>query len=221
MKKKILYPIVGLVLIIASACSFLGSKPCFEVTSTSMTELGKIFPGEDVFLRNCTEDAMAYSWDFGDGTTSTLESPHHTWEEPGDYTITLTAETEKKSRSLSKEITVSPSLYGTWTGEAVTSESNTIPITFEMVQEGTKLKGTFIYGQGGSVGVISSHSNIQDEEVLIKCSYQQTFFFNGESFTASSLFTFGGSVNAERTRMEGEVFTVGTRDYESWFVERQ
>ncbi len=29
-------------------------------------------------------------WDFGDGNTSTLENPEHTYEEDGDYTVTLT-----------------------------------------------------------------------------------------------------------------------------------
>ena len=33
--------------------------------------------------------AETFFWDFGDGTTSTLESPTHTYSEPGTYTITL------------------------------------------------------------------------------------------------------------------------------------
>lgn len=30
-----------------------------------------------------------YLWDFGDGTTSTLENPHHTYAHPGHYTVCL------------------------------------------------------------------------------------------------------------------------------------
>ena len=32
----------------------------------------------------------SYFWDFGDGTTSTEENPHHVYERPGTYTVTLT-----------------------------------------------------------------------------------------------------------------------------------
>ncbi|OPX70867.1 MAG: PKD domain protein [Methanoregulaceae archaeon PtaB.Bin108] len=32
-----------------------------------------------------------WQWDFGDGTTTTLQSPSHTYTTPGNYTVTLTA----------------------------------------------------------------------------------------------------------------------------------
>ncbi|MEM9172386.1 MAG: PKD domain-containing protein, partial [Pseudomonadota bacterium] len=35
--------------------------------------------------------AMSYSWDFGDGTVSTAENPQHTYEQPGNYLVRLTA----------------------------------------------------------------------------------------------------------------------------------
>ena len=36
-------------------------------------------------------DATAWLWDFGDGQTSTLANPTHTYAAPGTYTVTLTA----------------------------------------------------------------------------------------------------------------------------------
>jgi PKD repeat protein len=36
---------------------------------------------------------FAYTtWDFGDGITSTLESPTHTYREAGNYTVSLTVD---------------------------------------------------------------------------------------------------------------------------------
>lgn len=47
---------------------------------------------ESVELNNLSELAETYMWDLGDGTTSTEESPSHTYEQEGCYIITLVAE---------------------------------------------------------------------------------------------------------------------------------
>lgn len=40
---------------------------------------------------NTSKDATGYIWDFGDGTTSALENPSHTYNSPGKYRISLVA----------------------------------------------------------------------------------------------------------------------------------
>jgi PKD repeat protein len=52
-------------------------------------------------------------WDFGDGTTSTVQNPQHTYSNPGSYTVTLTATGPEGSDTEVKEdfITVYPPLY--------------------------------------------------------------------------------------------------------------
>ncbi len=40
---------------------------------------------------NTSTNAISYLWDFGDGMTSTLASPVHTYATPGNYTVTLSA----------------------------------------------------------------------------------------------------------------------------------
>ena len=37
-------------------------------------------------------DALDYLWDFGDGQTSSLKSPQHSWAEAGNYLVSLTVE---------------------------------------------------------------------------------------------------------------------------------
>ncbi len=44
-----------------------------------------------VTFTNNSDDAESYTWDFGDGNTSTDESPTHTYATEGDYIVTLTA----------------------------------------------------------------------------------------------------------------------------------
>lgn len=60
-----------------------------------------------------TTYARSFLWNFGDGTTSTEKNPIHTYQNEGDYTITLTATgfegtTEKV---VTQDITVSSSAY--------------------------------------------------------------------------------------------------------------
>ena len=43
------------------------------------------------YSQNCVQNAL-YQWDFGDGTTSTLDNPTHTYTAAGTYTITLVAQ---------------------------------------------------------------------------------------------------------------------------------
>ncbi len=44
----------------------------------------------EVTFTNLTDGATALLWDFGDGATSTVTNPVHTYTQPGSYTVTLT-----------------------------------------------------------------------------------------------------------------------------------
>ena len=46
-------------------------------------------------LTTSTTGIVSYSWDFGDGGSSTAVEPSHTYHTPGVYTVTLTAETSE------------------------------------------------------------------------------------------------------------------------------
>ena len=53
--------------------------------------LSGIAPLEVAFTNKTTGDWSALEWDFGDGVTSTVANPAHTYDEPGVYTVTLRA----------------------------------------------------------------------------------------------------------------------------------
>lgn len=50
-----------------------------------------------VTFNNTSQNATTYTWDFGDGTTSTLANPLHTYTEPGSYQVKLTSTNACKS----------------------------------------------------------------------------------------------------------------------------
>ena len=54
-----------------------------------------------------TPNATTYLWNFGDGNTSTLKDPLHTYTAPGNYNISLTTDACGNNTTKTKRITVS------------------------------------------------------------------------------------------------------------------
>ncbi|MBF0451596.1 MAG: carboxypeptidase regulatory-like domain-containing protein [Candidatus Magnetomorum sp.] len=54
------------------------------------------------FIENTTETIFSRKWDFGDGKTSNLQNPAHTFAEPGTYGVTLTVTAAGGTRSIQK-----------------------------------------------------------------------------------------------------------------------
>ena len=64
-------------------------------------------PGLTVSFFENTENAVAYLWDFGDGSAISNEpNPTHTYNEPGSYTVTLTTTGIGGCETSSQEVTV-------------------------------------------------------------------------------------------------------------------
>ncbi|MCB9849624.1 MAG: PKD domain-containing protein [Phycisphaerales bacterium] len=58
------------------------------------------------FKTHASFDPPMYHWEFGDGESSPIASPTHTYREPGDYTVTLTTKRGKKDLRRKQTITV-------------------------------------------------------------------------------------------------------------------
>src|SRR6476661_6438110 len=56
--------------------------------------------------RNYSGPYAEYSWDFGDGTTSTVASPSHIYSAIGDYQVTMTALKGGQTSTFSDKITI-------------------------------------------------------------------------------------------------------------------
>jgi PKD repeat protein len=64
-----------------------------------------------VTFTNTSQNATAYLWSFGDGITSTLENPVHTYAAAGDYTVVLTATNTCGLDTYSMVLRVAPARY--------------------------------------------------------------------------------------------------------------
>lgn len=64
-------------------------EPVFRACAVPSRLSGNV-PLQVAFDGRCSSGAIVYEWNFGDGTESTGETFVHTFEEPGDYAVTLT-----------------------------------------------------------------------------------------------------------------------------------
>ncbi len=61
--------------------------------------------GRQVAFQGITNNAVSWSWDFGDGNTSTSQNPVHRYAEGGYYVATLTA-TDENGATLTSEVSL-------------------------------------------------------------------------------------------------------------------
>ncbi len=95
-----------------SACAEVAPLASFAVTPRAPVA------GVPVTFEDNSSNAMSYLWNFGDGTTSTLSNPTHTYNTPGRYTITLTVMNGGESSMTTREIYVT-SASTVWTPRLV------------------------------------------------------------------------------------------------------
>jgi hypothetical protein len=97
-RKGILFLSFGMLLAFTS-CKKDDPKPVaefsFEISTTNLLE---------VAFANESKDATSYTWDFGDESTSTEESPTHAYADYGTYTVTLTAKGDGGTAEVSYDV---------------------------------------------------------------------------------------------------------------------
>jgi hypothetical protein len=119
-----------------------------------------VAPAEVTFT-NLSTDAEEYLWDFGDGNSSTSSSPTHTYDDGGDFMITLRATGRGGNASTSKSINIlDPTTYSVRNLSTVTLFNVTSyywdggDYIYDEVNHGT------IYNGGQSAEVITERSEI-------------------------------------------------------------
>jgi len=104
------------------------------------------------FTDKSTGNPTSWSWDFGDGGTSTAQNPSHTYNSPGTYTVKLTATNSCGSDTETKVdyITVSGSApVADFVGDPT---SGTAPLTVQFTDQssGNPTSWSWDFGDGGT-----------------------------------------------------------------------
>ncbi len=83
---------------------------------------------ESIQFSNQSEHGVSYLWDFGDGESSELKNPGHTYTEAGEYIVTLRVEGGKKTvaAEYNKKITIVDSSNGLITPDIIFANSTWI-----------------------------------------------------------------------------------------------
>ena len=106
------------------------------------------------FSDSSTGSPTSWSWDFGDGGTSTAQNPSYTYNNPGDYTVTLTVTNSAGNDTLVRPDYISVSSPGSppvadFSG---TPTSGTAPLTvsFSDSSTGSPTSWSWDFGDGGT-----------------------------------------------------------------------
>jgi uncharacterized protein (TIGR02145 family) len=68
----------------------LKNSPNYPISAFSANSTNGTFPLNIYFTDESTNFPATWQWNFGDGYTSTEQNPEHTYQEAGDYTVSLT-----------------------------------------------------------------------------------------------------------------------------------
>lgn len=104
MKTKLL--LLSLLSVLLIACNQDEPQISTSQQTTPTAKFSFSVNGLSVKFLNSSKNADTYSWDFGDGETSTGKEPTHVYSKAGAYKVTLTAKKGTKSNSTSLTVTL-------------------------------------------------------------------------------------------------------------------
>ena len=128
-----------------------------------------------VDFNNTSEGAFSYDWDFGDNENSVNESPNHVYEEPGVYTVSLTAFSEDGLCSDTRSVLIDLQIISV--AELETMNIHVYPnpstgvFTIDGLEQNSQVK---IYNQQGQLvwsDTISSNKALVEAPQLAKGMY--------------------------------------------------
>jgi PKD repeat protein len=116
-----------------------------------------------VTFTNATSGTATYLWTFGDGATSTLTHPAHTYTSGGVYTVSLTAQGPGGSDTLTEPsyITVTSAVTAEFSGTPLSGNAP-LTVTFTNLSSGASAyERAFDDGASGSTATHTAHTYTQ------------------------------------------------------------
>jgi len=114
MKKSFFYFIPALFLLFASCAK-----------EPTITGIEATIDGYTVSFSAVVTDATGYAWEFGDGNTSTVAAPEHTFAMSGTFSVKLTVSGKGGEAMSTKEVIITPSLTEMLTGGSAAANGKT------------------------------------------------------------------------------------------------
>ncbi len=102
------------------------------------------------FYDASTGTPTSWTWNFGDGTTSSLQNPVHTYSTQGNYTVSLSISSANCSDSYTQSITVGNGGNPSGCQAAYTFTANNLVASFTDVSTGSPTSWSWNFGDGGS-----------------------------------------------------------------------
>ena len=102
------------------------------------------------FNDTSTNSPVAWAWSFGDGNTSTLQNPVHTYITPGTYTVSLTATNYGGNQSMTRYnyTTVNPTPPVASFASDLTSGPTPFTVSFSDTSSNNPTAWTWTFGDG-------------------------------------------------------------------------
>lgn len=136
-------------------------------------------------------DALAYTWDFGDGTTAEGAGATHIFARPGSFTVTLTASDGHGATARDTRLFEVRALSGNWSGRVCRGGTGGACVAFSggLTQSGTSFHGSTNSGVKVN-GSLANERNI-------------TLFFSGRGACPDRL---NGKLDNDVTRIDAQSF---------------
>ncbi len=172
--------------------------PVARFRSNSFTELGQ----PTSFANNSTGTNLDYTWNFGDGATSSEETPSYTYSSAGNYTVLLTATNSSGVAVATQNVIIfapaNPLLYLTFSsGSAYNLGAVTVQNEDIVSYDGSEFAMVF---DGSDVGVVPSVDafTIVDEDTILM-SFRSNTTVGGLSVTDADIVQFDATSLGETT----------------------
>jgi PKD repeat protein len=192
-----------------------GSCTACAVPVACFTADDSVLANASIQFTDCSQNAISYNWNFGDGGTSTDVSPGHIYTANGTYTVTLTVTNTAGSNSTTRTVIVfgytSADYTGSFSGPEVCSTSGTFPTyTVQVTANGTY--GIVINNFGNFSPAVNVTANLTGGDFTIPSQTHGTILISGYGSLTSNkqnlvytyIYSVGGGVsetcNASLTR---------------------